>query len=182
MKKFILGLFVLTSLSLTTACSSDDDDNTSSNIEGAWKLTAWNVSGSSYDLNNDGTASTNLLEEMNCYNNETIVFNNNVATYMTTSYADIYAELVAGSTSDYVYTIECQDEVSNSPASYSVNGNTVTITTTYEEDGTIYEVILLATLNGNTLSFVLEEGLYIEENVGFDVIVEQDLTLVFTKL
>ena len=33
MKKFILGLFVLTSLSLTTACSSDDDNGGSQNGE-----------------------------------------------------------------------------------------------------------------------------------------------------
>ncbi|WP_179008349.1 lipocalin family protein [Winogradskyella forsetii] len=181
MKKIILGLFILTSLSVTTSCSSDDDDNTSSNIEGTWKLTAWNVSGTSYDLNNDGTVSTNLLEEMNCYNNETIVFNNNVATIMSTSYADIYAELEVGSTSEYMYTIECENEVSTDVATYSVNGNTITVTSTYEEDGTVYEDNVVGTLNGNSMSFVIEEGLYITDS-NFDAVVAQDLTFVYTKI
>lgn len=161
---------------MVTSCSSDNDDNPIQ-VEGTWKLTAWNV-GESYDLNNDGTASSNLLDEIDCYNNETIVFANNIATYMSTSYADIYFE--SSEEGESTYTIECEQEIENSPAAYSVSGNTVTITETYEEDGEVYEDVIVATMNGNMLSFVIPDGYYVEGD-DFEVVVEQDLTFVFTK-
>ena len=175
------NLFLTLSLFLivATSCSSDNNDNPTQ-VDGTWKLTAWNV-GESYDLNNDGTASSNLLDEMDCYNNETIVFANNTATYMSTSYADIYFEATGGGSTEGTYTIECEQEIENSPAAYTVSGNTVTITETYEEDGQVYEEVIVATLNGNTLSFVIPDGYYVEDDE-FEVLVEQDLTLVFIKL
>lgn len=177
MKRIFLNIFLLAGLIITASCSNEDnDDNSSAAMKGTWKLTAWNVDGS-YDLNNDGTASPNLLDEMDCYNNERIVFTDDTATYMTTSYADIYAEFVDGT--GYTFTVECEEEVDSSPATYTRNGNALTITTTYEEDGETETDIILATVNGNTLTFVEEEGFVIEED-NYDVVVE-DLTLVFTK-
>lgn len=178
MKKILLNLLALSLL--ITSCESDDDNNSSSDLQGTWKLTAWNVA-NAIDLNGDGTVSTNMLDEMNCYNNETITFGNSTATATTTSYADIEAELVTGSDTEYSYIIDCVSEINSDTATYVVNGNTVTITTTYEEDGETYEDILVATKSGNTLSFVVEEGLYIEESDSFDVVVNQDLTFIYTK-
>lgn len=172
MKKLFLNLFILTGLVLTTSCSSDDDDNNNSvELEGTWRLTAWNV-GESYDLNNDGTASENLLDEFDCLNNETLVFMNGIATYMSTSYLEIYVEFGEGGESDATYTIECELEDEDTPATYTQNGNTISILT---EDST-----LVATLDGNTLSFVVPEGFYVEGD-DFEVEIEQDLTYVFTK-
>jgi len=57
------------------ACSSDDDSNdTTANLEGTWKLTAFNTE-NAYDLNEDGTTSTSVMDETSCYQNETITFN-----------------------------------------------------------------------------------------------------------
>lgn len=179
MRKLVVSLFVLTAL-VFTSCESDDDGSSSSNIQGTWKLTAWN-SVESFDLNNDGVASTNLLDEMDCYNNETIVFANNVATAISTSYADITAEIVVGTTNEFNYSIDCEQEFSSDDAIFTVNGNTVTITTTEMFDGEVSENVLVATINGNTLSFVVEEGLYIYNDANFDTVVEQDLTFVYTK-
>jgi hypothetical protein len=179
MKKLILNFFVLTTFVFATSCSSDDDNNDSSvELEGTWKLTAWEV-GETFDLNNDGELSTNILDEMDCYDNETIVFGDGVATYMSRSYADIEVEF-GEEGSNPVYTVECEDEFENSPAAYVRNGNSVTITETYEEDGEIYEDTLVATISGNTLSFVIPEGFVIFGD-DFEVEVEQDLVLVFTK-
>ena len=62
MRKLFLNLLAFTFLIVATSCSSDNNDNPTQ-VDGTWKLTAWNV-GESYDLNNDGTASSNLLDEM----------------------------------------------------------------------------------------------------------------------
>ena len=113
MKKIFLNLFILSGLLLATACSSDSDDNdNNAELEGTWRLTAWNV-GESYDLNNDGTSSSNLLDEIDCYNNETISFANGVATYMSTSYAEFYFEAGEEGESEGTYFIECEQEIEN---------------------------------------------------------------------
>lgn len=180
MKRNFLKLLFILGLVFTVSCSSDDSNNNDGvELEGTWRLTAWNV-GESYDLNNDGTSSSNLLDEIDCYENETITFAAGTATYMSTSYADIYFEAGEEGESDDTYIIECEQEIDNSPATYVRNGNTVTITITYVEDGVTEEDIIIGTLNGNTLSFVIPDGFYVEGD-DFTVEVEQDLTYVFTK-
>ena len=77
-------------------------------IVGTWLLTAWN--GDAIDLNNDGVESTNFLNEMNCYTNETLVFNsNNTGAAMSTSYATFTFDIEIGTTNSYIYTIECEE-------------------------------------------------------------------------
>lgn len=86
MKSFrnILGcLFVLLSI---ISCSSDDGEtaptNTSENLEvvGVWDLVAVNIS-SGQDLNLDGTASTNLVEELSCITGSLLINENMVWTF-----------------------------------------------------------------------------------------------------
>ena len=184
MKKFIFKTLALTALVLVSACSGSDDDNNSSvELEGTWKLTAWNI-GESVDLNNDGTASSNLLDEMDCYNNETIVFSStDIATIINTSYADIYVELEEGSETDYIFEVECELENDSFTATYVRNGNTVTFTFAGDvEDGEDEEDtdVLIATLDGDELSLLIPDGYYVEGD-DFEVVVEQDLTMVYTK-
>lgn len=75
MRKIVLSLFCLCMLS----CSSDDDanvDNTPA-IIGTWVISQFNVENDTFDLNNDGTESNNLVSESGCYQGETMIFNAN---------------------------------------------------------------------------------------------------------
>lgn len=174
MKKLSLTLMAVLALTFAS-CSSDDDNNTDSvSLEGTWKLTAWN-STTGFDINNDGTASTNLLAEFNCYNNETIVFgSNNTAIVNSTSYADITGELTAGTDDEYTYTVDCVQENDTFPLTWTLSGNTVIF-----DGGTVNEVV--GTLSGNTFSVVVEEGFEVFSEDFTEVIVNQDVTFVYTK-
>lgn len=178
MKKLVFSLLAIFTLVFTSCSSDDDNNNNSTTVEGTWKLTAWSVE-DAIDINNDGTANTNLLTEMNCYNNENLVFSgSNVVTYVGDSYADITFDIDA-STNAYTYTVDCVSESQVDPATYTRNGSVLVITFDDDEGE---EDSLVATINGNTISFVVEDGYYAEENsASGSVFVEQDLTYVFTK-
>ncbi|MAP81845.1 MAG: hypothetical protein CL526_12245 [Aequorivita sp.] len=172
MKK-LFGLLVL-AITLT-ACSSDDDggSNTTS-IEGTWKMTAFNTE-TAHDLNNDGTASTSVMDETNCYQNEIIVFNaNGTGAATSNSYADIELTLVTGTTDEYEYTVTCVSETETTPFTYTQNGNEITLS--------MAGFSQTATLSGNTLTYVFEEGFFVEvDDNGNTVTVTEDITFVFTK-
>ncbi|SDS64577.1 hypothetical protein SAMN04515667_2645 [Formosa sp. Hel1_31_208] len=174
MKKFFLNLFVLSALVLTSSCSSDDDGGTTdANVVGTWQLTSL-LTETSIDIDNNGTASNDLLIESDCYLNETISFGaNGTGTINTNSYLDVEAELVVGTTDEFTYTINCFIEEDTYSMSYTVSGNTVTV---IDED--MFTVI--ATVSGNTMTFVIPEGYEILDD-NFEVVVEEDLTFVYTK-
>ncbi|WP_299388254.1 hypothetical protein [uncultured Lacinutrix sp.] len=143
-------------------------------IVGTWLLTAWN--GEAIDLNNDGTENTNFLNEMDCYTNETLIFNSdNTGTAMSTSFATFTFEIETGTTNSYVYTIECEDEIENSDFTWTQNGNTITITDTASSDVSEW------TINGNDLSTDIPSGFIAFDSDDFSVVVTQDLTFVYEK-
>ena len=143
-------------------------------IVGTWLLTAWN--GEAIDLNNDGTENTNFLNEMDCYTNETLVFNSdNTGTAMSTSFATFTFEIETGTTNSYVYTIECEDEIENSAFTWTQSGNTITITDTASSDVSEW------TINGNDLSTDIPSGFVAFDSDDFSVVVTQDLTFVYEK-
>ena len=175
MKRISLILLAILSL-MFASCSGDDDGNDNQNvsIDGTWKLTAWNAS-SAFDINNDGTANINILDELNCYDNETIVFSaNNTAVVNSTSYADITGEIIVGTTDEYMFMIDCVEENDTFLLTWSLNGNTIIF-----DDGT--EDQITGTLTGNQISIVIEEGLVIYNDDYTEIIVNQDLTFVYTK-
>ncbi len=172
MKKFFGLLFIALAF---TACSSDDDSNNTTSLQGTWKMTAFNTE-NAYDLNNDGTASTSVMDETNCYQNETLVFNADGSTgsAIATSYADIELTLVAGTTDEYEYSVTCVSEDDTTPFLYTQNGNNVTLSFGGDSQ--------TLTLSGNTLTYVFEEGFFIEvDNNGTTTTVTEDITFVFTK-
>ncbi|WP_460218728.1 hypothetical protein [Psychroserpens sp. MEBiC05023] len=149
-----------------------DNNQQASGIEGTWLLTAW-IGEEPIDLNNDGTENINFLEEMDCYNNETIVFSSNgTGLVMSTSYADISVELVIGTTDEYSFTIDCIDEIENTDITWTQTDNTVSIT---DDFGTTDWTLL-----GNQLSFTVPEG-FTSVSEDATVTIIQDLTFVYTK-
>jgi hypothetical protein len=157
---------------LAEANSGSGSTGSDTSIVGTWKMTAWNVN-EGQDLNQDGTNSTNLLDEMDCYNNETILFNsNNTAVSTSTSYADIELNLVIGTTNTYNYTITCVPEIENTDLTWAQSGNVVATTSAGSTNN--------FTLDGNQLSFLIPEGFTVVSDDSSTTVI-QDLTIVYTK-
>ncbi|MEX0996740.1 MAG: hypothetical protein WDZ45_06810 [Flavobacteriaceae bacterium] len=158
---------------LFASCSSDDDDNGVA-IEGTWKMTAFK-SQNAYDLNGDGVISNDIMGETNCYQNETLIFNSNgTGANMSTSYAVISLEIVAGTADEYEYSVDCVNENSTTAFTWSQNGDTVTVT----ESG----VTASAAQDGNKLTLVVPNGFEIPvEQGGGTATVTENLTIEYTK-
>ncbi len=151
-------------------CTNNNQQATA--VEGTWLLTAW-LGEEPIDLNNDGTASDNFLDEMDCYENETIVFDiDGTAVSMSTSYASFIFDIEVGTTDQFTYTIECEFEEENTNMTWSQIGNSVTI-----DDGTNVSDFIL---NGNQLSVFIPEGFFAFSS-DFTATTTQDLTFVYTK-
>ena len=68
MKNLRIIFLLLTFLPLVISCSDDDSgstDNFNLSVTGIWDLVEVNIS-SAQDVNTDGTASTNLIDEVDC--------------------------------------------------------------------------------------------------------------------
>ena len=66
---FVRFILLLSLLSL----SCTDKIYELASVEGIWSLTGYNVE-EAFDINNDGIKSINLLEEIECANNEILIF------------------------------------------------------------------------------------------------------------
>ncbi|WP_046756387.1 hypothetical protein [Kordia jejudonensis] len=171
MKKLVL----LTVLSIfLISCSSDDDAAAEITLTGTWRMTSFEVE-NSYDFNGDGTASRDLISETNCYQNETILINaNGTATATSTSYLDVTAELVVGTTDEFTYTLDCVNETDIFLLNWSSNGSSVTFQDEYGD-------IVNATFDlNNQFSFVIPQGFEIFSD-GFSVVTEENVRVVYTR-
>jgi len=171
MNKLILNLCIAFILVCFTSCSTDDmQDSNNSSITGVWKLTAWNIEGG-FDINNDGTISSNLLNEIDCSRNETLFFDNNgIVSLNTTFNPDIDIALLNETTDEYSFDITCDTEgVISLATEYTVENSVIMIG---ESE---------AMIKGNQISLVFEDRIKIY-NVDFTEVIEtKDLTLVYNK-
>lgn len=153
---------------LLTSCFSDGDDDFA--IVGAWQLSAMNVEGG-FDINNDGTISSNLLNEIDCINNETLVFESNgVVTSNLTFNPHIKIALLDGTSDDYVFDVVCDEEgVISFATTYAYNNKIVVINES------------IATFGNNQLSRIFEDAIQIYNEDFTEVVATKNLTLVYTK-
>ncbi|NCT16707.1 MAG: hypothetical protein COZ75_10180 [Flavobacteriaceae bacterium CG_4_8_14_3_um_filter_34_10] len=167
-------VFSLLMVAMIFAACSSDDDNANVSLEGTWKMTAFK-SENAYDVNGNGTISNDIMQQTNCYQNETVVFNaNNTVAFVSTSYADIELVLVAGSTTDYEYNITCVNENDTTAGTWSQTNNTVIITDAFG--------VYTATQTGSTLTFVIPNGFPIEVTQGSGTAtITEDLTITYEK-
>ena len=171
MNKLLLNLCAAFVLVCFTSCSADDmQDSNNSSITGVWKLTAWNIEGG-FDINNDGTVSLNLLNEIECSRNETLFFDNNgIVSLNTTFNPDIGIALLNETTNELSFDIACDTEgVISLATEYTVKDSVITIG---ESE---------AMIEGNQIYLVFEGRIKIYNEDFTEVLEAKDLTLVYDK-
>ncbi|WP_298238838.1 hypothetical protein [uncultured Algibacter sp.] len=158
---------VLSCLFLVSCSGNDINDDP---LLGVWKLTEWNIA-DGFDIDNDGFVSTNLLNEINCSYNETLLFEpNNIVSLNTTFNPKLEIAQLNNSTNEYSFNVECDTEGVVSLATfYSKEGNSVI----FGESE--------AVINGNQISIVFKESIEIYNEDFTQVIANKDLTVVYTK-
>ncbi|MEN3324366.1 hypothetical protein VP395_11560 [Mariniflexile soesokkakense] len=153
---------------LLLSCFNDTDDDYT--IEGVWKLTDWNVA-DGFDINNDGIVNTNILNEIDCPNNETLVFESTgVVSSNETFNPTIEIALQNGILNSYAFNVVCDEEgIISFATTYIKNGNVILI-----DNG-------IANMNRNQLIRVFIDAIKIYNEDFTEVVATKDLTLVYTK-
>ncbi|WP_298508468.1 hypothetical protein [uncultured Kordia sp.] len=168
-------LILLSALSLFLfACSSDDDAPAVDPLLGTWRMTSYEVE-NEYDFNGDGTASREIISESNCYQNETILINEGgTATVFTNSFLTVVANLVPGTTDEFTYTLDCENDSDIFTLLWSKNGSTLTFIDDDQSN------ITATMISENQFSFTVSGGFEIYSG-GFNVVSEEDVTITYTK-
>ena len=171
MKKII---FSAAAAAMLLSCNSDDNnDSTNVSVEGTWELTKFELT-EEVDLDNDGTASANLMDQTECFNNSTLVFDaDNTADFNIES-LDVEIQPVEGGTEgEYEYVVTCEGVETNT-YTYTTSNNVVTVDT-----GTLP---IALTRDGNKLTFAIPQfgSIPVEEN-GEITTLQTGAYLEFTK-
>ncbi|WP_299116373.1 hypothetical protein [uncultured Winogradskyella sp.] len=171
MKSKIQSLILLVLCLIISACSSDDDGNTSLSPEGEWLITSLLIE-SSFDFDEDGTASRDMFQETNCYNGNSIQFFDNGDVIIDVDLAYIFID------DNNQHDVECQNGFGLT-STWTQNGNTITVVNDFNDDN------LVGTISGNTITLTIEDGFEVEfyDAVNDDVIImDEDFTIIFTKM
>ncbi|PWH83168.1 hypothetical protein DIS18_01025 [Algibacter marinivivus] len=171
MRKLLLNLCYAILLVCFTSCSSEDiQDSNDSSIVGVWTLNAWNIE-DGFDMNNDGTVSTNLLNEIDCDRNETLFFDKNgVVSLNTTFNPDINISLLNSETNTYNFDVTCDTE------------GVVSLATEYSIDDSMIAIgESVAKIENGQIFLVFEDRIKIYNEDFTEVIETKDLTLVYSK-
>ena len=169
MKKiFLLAVSCFAILS----CSSDDEGTNNNSLVGTWKLTSFTTDEPT-DFNLDGVMSTNYIAESGCYDNSTMVLAANNVTTVNIQEPEIDFIIDFENPENSTFEFICNDGIPQA-GTWSQNNNNVTII--------IDDEPIVFTLNGNTLTAVLEDYVETEVDNGGEIIYEfTGATLVFTK-
>jgi hypothetical protein len=153
--------------------SIDDLDNCETeevDIVGTWKLVSWNTD-EVRDIDNDGVVTNNYLDDMDCYDNETILFNN-----------DGTGTMFLRSTAEFTFTPTEDGE------DFFVACTDLNIDHFFSWTETINSVILLFA-DGTSMNLFKNGGLYIAIDDAFyatstvdDSVITERITFVYMKL
>ncbi|GGW67044.1 lipocalin-like protein [Winogradskyella epiphytica] len=167
----IQNLFAIALIMCLSSCSSDDDSSDSmTELHGTWSVVSLSIE-TAFDLNNDGVASRNLVEETPCYNGDYVNFNSDGDVRVVTALTDISVNV--NSSTDYNYTYECLPGI-DQESTWTRNENVVTIT--------MLGYTLSGTISGNTMTVVIPNFFQIQKydgNAYYEV--EEDVTVVYIK-
>ena len=115
-------ILLLTAGAFLISCGSDDesgDTNEPALVVGVWDLVELNV-GPAQDLNQDGTANDNLLDELNCISGTLTI--NAAGTWGL----DLSGVTITSITGD-LYDIQCNPNQGTNSGSWELQGNQLTL-------------------------------------------------------
>lgn len=139
-------------------------------VLGTWKLVSWNTD-EPRDLNNDGIVTNNYLEDIDCYENETIEFN-----------PDATGTMFLRSMAEFTYTPTADGE------DFFTNCIQINVDRNFTWSETINTIDVLFT-DGSTISLfkngnlyvAIDDGFYAESNIDNSVITER-VIFVYEKI
>ncbi|WP_138434513.1 hypothetical protein [Winogradskyella algicola] len=143
---------------------------------GTWKLIAWEPNPiTDLDLDNDGISSSNFLDEINCYDNETIDFySDGTGRLYLRSIANITFTPIVG-TDMVEFSTVCSEIDQTIFFTWFQDGNTVTFNFL---DGTV----LYYFRNANRLYVVINDGLVATSSVDNTSTITHSITYIYEKL
>lgn len=174
MKSFPAYFSVLLITILTISCENEPldpaiDVSGNSGVVGTYFMTVFNSSIPT-DLNQDGTSSTNQLNETSCFDGSYIILNSDNTFVANSKGIDID---VQGATS----TTECYEDEDVSGI-WSLTGNQLSLT--FIEQNTSYTEVFV--LENNTIKLVIEDGELVgTSSNGTPVFLTSNLEIIYTK-
>ncbi|MGC4039737.1 MAG: lipocalin family protein [Flavobacterium sp.] len=152
--------------------------NPTGSVAGNYKLTAFNTSVPT-DLNLDGTASTNQMNETTCMNNMFLTLNANNTFSADSKGTEIDMDIDVA-TGEIVQTIQCFSEAALT-GTWSLSGTTLSLTYIDPDTGT--PATDNFTVIGNTLQATLHDGQAVGTVMpgGEPVYLTCDITSIYTK-
>ena len=127
------------------ACDDQDDEIQNTSIEGTYKLTTFTLS-APVDYNNDGVATTDLIEETACYDASDITLSANGSAVFNMQSVDI-DYIPEDENGNPATVVECYLEGPET-ASYTFSNTTVTFSLAGES--------MRFTRTGNALTYIVE--------------------------
>ena len=142
--------------------------------EGTWKLISW-LNDQGIDIDNDGVVTFDYLEEIDCYENETITFNGDgTGIFFLRSVAEITYTPNGSGGEDFFIT--CNTISENIPFTWIQNGNN-TVIITYS-DGSTENYFR----NADSLFKVIEGGFTATNTLDQSETITEPVTYVYEKL
>ncbi len=143
---------------------------------GTWKLVAW-LTDISRDIDNDGVVTNNYLEEIDCYENETLIFNSDsTGTLFLRSIADITYTPIADSPNEEDFFVTCNIIDEEKLFTWEQDGSNTLIFTM--ADGTIVNYFR----NANSLFIAVDNGFSATSTIDGTSIIAERVTYVYVKL
>ena len=141
---------------------------------GSWKLIAWEPDPTS-DIDNDGMPTDNYLDEIDCYDNETMEFySNGTGRMFLRSEANITYSPIAG-TDEIEFSISCFDIEENVFFNWVQDGNSITLTL-------VDDTTLNYFRNGNMLFTIVEDGFFATSSIDNTSTITDTVTYIYEKL